>query len=295
MKARAPFTVRIFVPYGDPDGLRFIEKANWVGLGLVFPRSEFSRASKRGELSRPGVYVLWGPDEEREQVRVYIGEGEQVLTRLSKHHQSKDFWTHAAVFAGKDDSLNKASIKYLEAKLIELAKKAGIALLDNSQNPSPPALSEPDRANADLFLHDMLLCLPLAGADFFKAPQITRPEKKRLFYIAVNVQGLNIQARGYQDGNRFVVLKGSKATKRETPSTRERTRRTREQLLEMGVLQNQGEYYVFTRDHAFNSPSQAAGAILSGSRNGRELWTLESGKTLKQVQEEEAKAAGGSA
>ena len=33
------FSVRIFVPSGDPEGTRVIEKSNWTGQGLIFPRS----------------------------------------------------------------------------------------------------------------------------------------------------------------------------------------------------------------------------------------------------------------
>ena len=32
-----PFTIRIFVPDGDPEGLRIIDRMNWTGLGIVFP------------------------------------------------------------------------------------------------------------------------------------------------------------------------------------------------------------------------------------------------------------------
>ena len=32
-----PFTIRIFVPDGDPEGVRLIDRMNWTGLVLVFP------------------------------------------------------------------------------------------------------------------------------------------------------------------------------------------------------------------------------------------------------------------
>ena len=28
------FTLRMFVPDGDPEGVRFIDRMNWTGLGL---------------------------------------------------------------------------------------------------------------------------------------------------------------------------------------------------------------------------------------------------------------------
>ena len=34
-----PFSLRIFVADGDPDGLRIVDKSNWIGKALVFPRA----------------------------------------------------------------------------------------------------------------------------------------------------------------------------------------------------------------------------------------------------------------
>ena len=34
-----PFSLRIFVANGDPDGLRIVDKSNWIGKALVFPRA----------------------------------------------------------------------------------------------------------------------------------------------------------------------------------------------------------------------------------------------------------------
>ena len=59
MSERLGFSVRIFVPSGEPEGLRIIEKSNWTGLGLVFPRSLFAEVRHRKELNRTGVYILW--------------------------------------------------------------------------------------------------------------------------------------------------------------------------------------------------------------------------------------------
>jgi len=37
-QAARPFSIRIFVPGGDPDGLRIVEKSNWTGVGVAFNR-----------------------------------------------------------------------------------------------------------------------------------------------------------------------------------------------------------------------------------------------------------------
>ena len=61
--AKRSFSVRIFLPGGEPEGLRVVEKSNWTGQGVVFPRALFGEARQRPELKRTGVYVLWGPSE----------------------------------------------------------------------------------------------------------------------------------------------------------------------------------------------------------------------------------------
>ena len=57
----APFSLRIFVADGDPDGLRIVEKSNWIGKALVFPRALLPQVKARPELAQTGVYLLLGP------------------------------------------------------------------------------------------------------------------------------------------------------------------------------------------------------------------------------------------
>jgi hypothetical protein len=40
-----PFSLLIFVADGDPDGLRIVERSNWVGRALVFPRVATAQSS----------------------------------------------------------------------------------------------------------------------------------------------------------------------------------------------------------------------------------------------------------
>lgn len=63
MNTAKGFSIRIFIPSGEPEGLRIVEESNWTGQGLVFPRSLLQEITHRPELKRTGVYVLWGPDE----------------------------------------------------------------------------------------------------------------------------------------------------------------------------------------------------------------------------------------
>ena len=51
--AADPFTIRIFVPDGDPEGVRLIDRMNWTGVGLVFRRSDWPEVRKRTEMTQP--------------------------------------------------------------------------------------------------------------------------------------------------------------------------------------------------------------------------------------------------
>jgi len=39
MSLQTPFSLRIFVADGDPDGLRIVDKSSGIGKALVFPRA----------------------------------------------------------------------------------------------------------------------------------------------------------------------------------------------------------------------------------------------------------------
>ncbi|MEO1061336.1 MAG: DUF4357 domain-containing protein [Actinomycetota bacterium] len=57
-------------------------------------------------------------------------------------------------------------------------------------------------------------------------------------------------------------------------------RRLRDQLVDDGILQLDGERVVLTADHEFGSPSAAAAALLGRSANGNLEWKHDSGLTL---------------
>lgn len=277
------FSVRIFIPSGNPDGLRIIEKSNWIGQGLFFPRALFPEARQRDEIKRTGVYVLWGPGESAHLLKIYVGEGDSVLSRLEQHAKQKDFWTHAVVFTSKDQNFNKAHVKYLEARLVQLAADAKRAELDNGNNPQLPTLSEADKVDAEAFLRDLLLCLPLLGLNVFEKAKAHGTKSRDLM-----LKSKGIAARGQDTAEGFVVRAGSIAAKEHLPSIPDYLKDLRSALLAQGVFVDKGTHYELTQDYTFNSPSTAAGVLLGRSANGRTEWKDAHGRTLKEIQEAES-------
>lgn len=110
MSLLKPFSLRIFVADGDPDGLRLVERSNWVSKAVVFPRALLPKIKHRAELNQTGVYLLLGPREDGEGEMLYIGEGDPVRLRLEGHYAQKDFWNRAVCFVAAPGQLNKAHV-----------------------------------------------------------------------------------------------------------------------------------------------------------------------------------------
>lgn len=278
-----PFSIRIFVPNGDPDGLRLVEKSNWSGIGVVFNRSNIKAALGRPEVGRTGVYILVGRSEDNALPIIYVGEGDPVDSRLKSHNSQKDFWDWCVFFVTKDNSLNKAHVQRMECRLLELAREAKQCRLDNANCPSLPTLSEADSADVDSFLLDILSILPLVGLGVFEKVESRSPDQEVLY-----LSGRGMKATGYEDAKGFVVREGSELIKEESPTLHNYMVTLRHDLIEAGVIIDAGDRYRFTQDHVFGSPSTASGVILGRPDNGRVSWKSQDGTTLKELQTREA-------
>lgn len=284
-----PYVIKILVASGDPDGVRVVEKTNWTGLGVMFPRGDLGEAKKPG-LDRPGVYLLMGDDQEGDgDQALYIGQGENVGDRLSYHQgdDSKEFWTDTVAFVSASRSLNRAHITYLESKLISLAHAAKRARMVNRAKPSVPSLTPADTAEADGFLAELLGILPALGIDLFTiAEQVQEAE------IRYQLEQRGAKGTGVERSDGFLVLAGSLARIEPTESFDMGARRLRKRLVESGQIEERDGSYVFLEDVLFRSPSAAAGALVAASINGRAEWRDSSGTSLKENQI--ARAEGGS-
>ena len=274
-----PFSIRMFLPDGDPDGLRIITKSNWTGLGVVFNRTSYKEVAGRDEFDRTGVYILVGSTDDSSLPTIYVGEGDPVKDRLNQHYVKKDFWNWAVFFVANDHWLNKAHVQRLESRLLQLAKAARQCNIDNNQEPLPPSLSEAETADVESFLLDVLSIFPLLGLAVFEK---TETVKKPMEMLAVESKG--IKATGYEDTKGFVVVKGSQLVKDEVPSIHQYMSTLRKDLMQQGVIVDAGSFLSFAQDQVFNSPSTAAGVVLGRTANGRIEWRNKDGVTLKEIQ-----------
>ena len=294
MTGASPLSLRIFVADGDPDGLRVVERSNWIGKALMFPRALLPRVKGREELSQTGVYLLLGPRDDGEGEMLYVGEGDPIRPRLESHYAKKDFWTRAVCFVAGAGQLNKAHVQLLEAQLIAKAQAAKRLPLDNGNTPNEPTLSEADRADMQVFLHNMLGMLPVLGVHAFEQ---AAPAAAVTSAALLHCKGKGVAATGYESSQGFVVKAGSQAVAASVPSMQQHVRgmfELRQELIGNGVLAlheaGAAQGYRFTQDYVFSSPSTAAAVVLGRSANGRIEWKDEQGRTLKALQEQEAAA-----
>lgn len=274
------------------------EVFNWTGHVLVVPRTQIGDALRRREAGHTGVYLLLGENEQGSVA--YIGEGEVIADRIRNHDGRKDWWTKAILITTGANNLNKAHIKYLEARLIEEALDIGRMPLENGNNPARPGLSEAAIANMEGFLDYLFLVLPAIGVDMFvrrtrtiassvpmsASASIAAPTEDGVFF-ETGVQKEGIRATARLVNGEFVVEAGSMARCKWIGDITHHYARLFEELVKAGVLVEEGSNRRFAQSYAFNSPS-AAGAVVKGrSTNGPLTWTVVgSGKTYREWEQE---------
>jgi hypothetical protein len=276
----ATATIKMFLAHGDPKRLRTAELSNWTGKAVAGPRSEFADVLAREESERSGIYLLTGTDPESGNPAIYVGEAENIRSRV-KSHVEKDFWNQAIYFVSKDENLTKAYIRYLEGRLIELSRTAARALVTNGQS-SGAKLPESDREDMEVFLEKICQLLPVLGVDLLVPASSPRAAAKMV--LVCEIKGH--KARGYRSPDGFLVLKGSEAVAHDRASSEKWPwpRNMREELKADGTLVEDGDRLVFTRDSEFASPSAAAAVVHGGHANGLTAWKTSDGKTLKELE-----------
>lgn len=275
--------LRLFLVDGVPTGLVVADVGNWNGKVLAAPRGRLGELLKRGEASRTGIYVLTGSDPERLGGTIaYIGEADDVAARLRIHLRSgdKDFFTRLAVVVSSDDNLTKAHVRFIESKLIRLARQADAASLMNGTDPDFQHLPEADRADMEFFVDQLTLVLPIVGFDLFRrSVQKTASEAASNMdddvMFAFATAGASATARETEEG--FVVLAGSTARPTPTETFPAGYLALRDQLVADGKLAGgpAPDLYTFTSDVVFSSPSAAASIVAARSASGPREWKVE--------------------
>jgi hypothetical protein len=283
-------TLKLYLADGTSSGVITAELGVSSVRAAVASRTALPELIRREEATRTGVYLLVGsdPDLPGRQL-VYVGEGDQVKTRLAAHDadETKEFFTRAVLIVSKDENLTKAHGRYLESRIIAAIRVAGRAKLVNGTEPPFKGLPEPEIADMERVLDEIEILLPVLGFDVLRpagqeagAPNrsesgeqgTTPPAASQDALFAFTESGTDAKAREASD--EFVVLAGSIAKAQEVPSCGEGLKRRRAQLIADGVLApaDDRKFLRFTADAAFDSPSGAAGVVYGGNVSGNRYW-----------------------
>lgn len=280
-------SIRIYLDGGEVSGIRHAELVNWTGQALLCPRNRLPELTTgwQSVVCRPGVYLLIGA-EQLSAREVYVGEAEDVLGRLKQHLVAKDFWQEALIFTSKDENLTKSHVKYLESRLVALAKEAKRYVVQNGNQPPQSGLPRADRDAMEEFLQQIPLLLGALGhrvLDPVTSGASLSPAQLKLICAVKEAK-----AFGTPTDEGFVVFKGSTALKGTTESMAPGWIAFKKELITSGRLVEKGLLLLFNEDVLFNSPSAAAAVVYGNNANGRVLWKSEDGRTLKEIEESEA-------
>ena len=292
-----PQTIQIFLPAGDPQGIRVAEIPTRIVRVIEVPRSLLGEFLRMPEADQVGVYFLLGDDEATGQMKVYVGQTGSLRMRLTQHNAGRDFWNRAVIALSLTNSLTNTHASYLEWLSIQKARDAERFVLENGNSGAKPHTPAPLLADCTEIHETIRVLLSTLGYPVFDpvARRATNdaqdgshqpdapdgapnagPEPRR--YICT---GPDADARGVYTSEGFVVLAGSTGRAEAVASFQSTGYfRLREQLIQQEALRTDGRRLVFVRDTLFKSPSAAAACVLGRTANGPLEWRDEGGVSL---------------
>ena len=281
MSARAK-TIQIFLPNGDPHGIREAELTTRIIKIIEVPRSKLKDFLKMPEANQVGVYFLFGSSEDGSISKVYVGQTGDLSQRLNNHNREKDFWDKVVVLISKTNSLTTTHALFLEWYCLQEARKTGRFADENGNNGSRPHTPAPLEADCLEIYETAQTLLSTLGFPLFDALTTSSPSMGVEDLFVCKSSGSD--GRGIYTQEGFVVLKGSSGRAEVVDSLKGTTfEQLRIRLLEIGVLTMDGDQIVFDKDHLFKSPSAASSVLLGRSSNGWTNWKDVQNRTLSNV------------
>ena len=271
--------IELFLVNGTADSLVTAELSNWNGKAIKIPRTEVAVCT-RDDIKGVGVYFLICQEDDGTD-SVYIGEAENIQDRLLQHlrdYQSgkeKYYWNTAVVFVGRD--LNKALIRYLENRLVEIAKDCGRYAILTKNTYKNTVIKESQVASMEEFIDNVKILINTLGYKvLMPVPKATDDT------VYLYCKGSGAAAKGFVSAGGFTVTKGSLVSDHTVPSFEIRGKNyynLRNALIRDGVIEERA----FVRDYEFNAPSAASAVILGRTSNGNDDWKTVDGVKLKEL------------
>ena len=281
-------TIELFLVNGTADSLVTAELSNWNGKAIKIPRIEVASCN-RSDITQAGVYFLFCKEDDNSD-SVYIGEAENVKERLLQHlrdyqsEKEKYYWNTAVIFIGRD--LNKALIRYLENRFVEIARNSKRYLVLTKNTYRNTVMKESQIAVMEEFVDNVKILINALGYKVLEPlVQVDFPNSL-VDDEVLSITSGSVYAKGRVTAEGFVVFAG--ATVNEKASVKSLStgmQKQRQKLFDTGKVQN----LVTTEDILFSSSSAAADYILGYSVSGPKTWKAKDGRSLKEIEESDTK------
>ena len=276
-------TIELFLVNGTADSLIIAELSNWNGKAIKITRIEVS-SCYRDDITQAGVYFLFCKEDDGSD-SVYIGEAENIKERLVQHlrdYQSEKetyYWSTAVVFIGRD--LNKALIRYLENRFVEIARASKRYLVLTKNTYRNTVMKESQVAVMEEFVDNVKILINALGykvlEPFVQMDASTTSVDDELLYIKSG----SVNATGKVTTEGFVVFAGATVNeKMALKSLSPGMLKQRQKLFDSSKVKN----LITTEDILFSSSSAAADFILGYSVSGPRTWKTKDGKSLKEIE-----------
>ena len=279
-------SIELFLVNGTADSLIIAELSNWNGKAIKIPRIEVSSCN-RDNITQAGVYFLFCKEDDGSD-SVYIGEAENVKDRLVQHlrdyqsEKEKYYWSTAVVFIGRD--LNKALIRYLENRFVEIARASKRYLVLTKNTYRNTVMKESQIAVMEEFVDNVKILINALGYKVLEPFAQVDPSNDTVDDKLLYITSGSVNATGKVTAEGFVVFAG--ATLNEKMSVRSLSagmQKQRQKLFDSSKVNN----LVTTEDILFSSSSAAADFILGYSVSGPRTWKTKSGRTLKELEDKQ--------
>ena len=253
----------------------------WSGVGYKIGHEDIKKSKDIEELHNPGVYFIFGRNDDEEYDYVYVGEGEDVINRiLGDHTFDKDdiYWKEAVIFT--DPSPNKAHIQWLEHRFIEVVKDAGRYTLLNKDSGKKTKLSVPiEDALEDFVDNAKIIMVALTYNVFIPMPVPGSKAKVVKDFFTYTFPDSIHQARGGFYEGQFWVFKGSYFSSDGADYLSKSVKKLRAE--HSSKMDSKGQ---LKEDVHFGSVSTALSFVTGRSINGRDAWLNGEGKSLNEIE-----------
>lgn len=280
-----PKTIQIFLPNGDPNGIKIATIRTRNIEVIYFSRNNLENLFKIMERrNKVGIYFLIGFNEDKDQNEIYIGEAEDVIERLKQHNRNKDFWQNGYFVVDNNGLLTKSHIKYLENITYNKIKEAGKIVVNNETEPTKSYVDETIEAdlNGDILETIKILLSLLIGDNIFEKIEKISNKKDGDIFICKNNKGCYAEGKYIENG--FLMFNGAKCNLNVTKSFNGGSEsKMRNFLIDNKILIHKDNFYILQKDYLFKSPSMASSTILGMRSNGWLHWKNKNGKTLDEV------------